>query len=77
MQSQNKILEKLNYYGISFPRFTKLTINFAQYAKKGGIKLISITDKKTSPLYKMSDVCLFCPYESSVFLILMSQQWLY
>jgi len=52
---------------ISFPRFTKLTINFAQYAKKGGIKLISITDKKTSPLYKISDVCLFCPYESSAF----------
>jgi DNA-binding MurR/RpiR family transcriptional regulator len=52
---------------ISFPRFTKLTINFAQYAKKGGVKLISITDKKTSPLYKISDVCLFCPYESSAF----------
>ena len=52
---------------ISFPRFTKLTINFAQYAKKGGVKLISITDKKTSPLYRISDVCLFCPYESSAF----------
>ena len=52
---------------ISFPRFTKLTINFAQYAKKGGVKLISITDKKTSPLYKISNVCLFCPYESSAF----------
>jgi len=52
---------------ISFPRFTKLTILFAQYAKKEGIKLISITDKKTSPLYKISDVCLFCPYESSAF----------
>lgn len=52
---------------ISFPRFTKLTINFAQYAKKGGAKLISVTDKKTSPLYKISDVCLFCPYESSAF----------
>ncbi len=52
---------------ISFPRFTKLTINFAQYAKKGGAKLISVTDKKTSPLYKISDICLFCPYESSAF----------
>ena len=52
---------------ISFPRFTKLTINFAQYAKKGGAKLISITDKKTSPLHKISDICLFCPYESSAF----------
>ncbi len=52
---------------ISFPRFTKLTINFAQYAKKRGAKLISITDKKTSPLHKISDICLFCPYESSAF----------
>jgi len=52
---------------ISFPRFTKLTINFAQYAKKRGVKLISITDKKTSPLHKISDICLFCPYESSAF----------
>jgi len=65
------ILRELNpedvILAISFPRFTQLTINFAQYAKKGGVKLISITDKKTSPLYKISDVCLFCPYESSAF----------
>jgi len=53
---------------ISFPRFAKLTIDFAEYTEKKGIKVIAITDSKTSPLFKVSEVCLFCPYEGSIFL---------
>ena len=52
---------------ISFPRFTNLTINIAKYAKNKGIKLVSITDSRISPLYKISNVCLLCPYKGFTF----------
>jgi len=48
---------------ISFPRYTKLTVDFAKSAYNENIKLISITDSKISPLYSISEMCLFCPYE--------------
>jgi DNA-binding MurR/RpiR family transcriptional regulator len=53
---------------ISFPRYAKLTINFAEYSKKKGSKVISITQNKISPLFKVSEVSLFCPYEGPTFL---------
>ena len=52
-----------------FPRFTKLTVDFAEYAKKKGVKVISITNSKISPLFKISEVCLLCPCEGSAFFI--------
>jgi len=52
---------------ISFPRFSKSTIDFAKYATKKGAKVVSITDSKTSPLFKLSKVCLFSPYEGVTF----------
>lgn len=70
-QSIFDILRELNsedlIVAISFPRFTKLTIDFTQYAKNTGAKVISITNSKISPLYKISDVCLLCPYKGSTF----------
>lgn len=51
----------------SFPRFAKLTIDFAQYAERKGVKIIAITDNRTSPLFKLSKVCLFCPHEGAIF----------
>ena len=53
---------------ITFPRFSKLTIDFAKYAHKKGVKIISITNDRTSPLYNLSKVCLFCPFEGVTFL---------
>jgi len=52
---------------ISFPRFSSLTINFSKYAKKKGAKVISVTNNLTSPLVKLSDVCLFCPHKGVSF----------
>jgi DNA-binding MurR/RpiR family transcriptional regulator len=43
----------------SFPRFSKQPIEFAEFAKKRGIKVVCFTDGRTSPMYKLSDACLF------------------
>lgn len=53
---------------ISFPRFSKLTLNFTKYARKRGVRILSITNNRTSPLYNLSEVCLFCPFEGVSFL---------
>ncbi len=52
---------------ISFPRYVSTTINFCKFAKKQGVKIVSITDSEISPLYKISDFCLFCTYEGITF----------
>jgi len=52
---------------ISFPRYAKLTLNLAQHASKKGTKVLSITHNKISPLCKVSEMCLYCPYEGSTF----------
>lgn len=52
---------------ISFPRYTNLTIDLARHAKKKGAKVISITNGRISPLCKISEVCLFCPYKGFTF----------
>lgn len=52
---------------ISFPRYSRKTIEFVAYAKKAGKKIISITDSKTSPLYAMSQVSILCPFEGVTF----------
>jgi len=66
------ILSELNFEDvaiiISFPRFSKLTIGFTKYAHKRGVKILSITNNRTSPLYNLSEVCLFCPFEGVTFL---------
>ena len=52
---------------LSFPRYNSTTIDFARIASEKGTKIISITDSRVSPLYNISALCLFCPYESSAF----------
>ena len=53
---------------ISFPRYTKLTIDFARYAAKKNVNVLSISDSRMSPLFGLSQVCLFSPYEGTTFL---------
>ncbi len=66
------VLKELNsedvVIAISFPRYTKLTIDFARAAESQGIQVMSITDSRTSPLFKLSQVCLFSPCEGSTYL---------
>jgi len=52
---------------ISVPRYTKITIDFAQYAAKIGLKVISITDSCISPLFPVSSVCLMANIQSAAF----------
>jgi len=52
---------------ISFPRYTKLTTNFTLYIKKIGTKILSITDNRASPLFELSDICIFCPHQGTTF----------
>ena len=62
-----KIGEKDVVVAISFPRYTKTTIDFSYLSRQNGADIISISDSKISPLYKLSTVALFCPCESEVF----------
>lgn len=52
---------------ISVPRYTKITIDFAQYAAQRKLKIASITDSRISPLFPLSSVCLFAPTQSATF----------
>ncbi len=44
--------------GISFPRYSKRTIQALQYAKDSGATVISLTDSNHSPLVPLSDIAL-------------------
>ena len=53
--------------GISFPRYSKLTVDVLAFAKREGATVISITDSVHSPLAELSDVTLFADNESDMF----------
>lgn len=44
--------------GISFPRYSKKTVNALTFARKSGAKVIAITDSVSSPLVKEADYFL-------------------
>ncbi len=44
--------------GISFPRYSKRTIQALQYAKDSGATVISLTDSESSPLVPLSHISL-------------------
>jgi len=52
---------------IGVPRYTKLTIEFAQYAVQKKLNVIAITDSSVSPLFSLSSICLFVPTQSATF----------
>lgn len=60
--SQNDVI-----IGISFPRYSKRTVNALNYAKNQGAKVISITDSDTSPLAPYSDCLLLARSEMASF----------
>lgn len=49
--------------GISFPRYSKVTMNTVKFAKDRGASIIAITDNELSPLYQMSEAALLAPSE--------------
>lgn len=45
-------------FAVSFPRYTKETVQIAQMAKDRGVKVISVTDRFLSPVGRISDLTL-------------------
>lgn len=65
-----EILEQLFRIGpedvliaISFPRYSKVTINTVKFARDRGATIIAMTDNDLSPIYQMSDAALLAPCE--------------
>lgn len=48
---------------ISFPRYSNVTMNAAQFAQDRGATIVAITDNELSPLYQMADAALLVPCE--------------
>ena len=65
-----EILEQLIHIGpgdvmiaISFPRYSKVTMNTVKFAQARGATIVAITDNELSPVYQMSDAALLAPCE--------------
>lgn len=43
---------------ISYPRYSKTTIDAAKFVKEKGVKIVSITDTEESPAYSLADASL-------------------
>lgn len=48
---------------ISFPRYSKVTINTVKFARDRGAEIIAITDNELSPVYRLSQAALLAPCE--------------
>ena len=48
---------------ISFPRYSKITMNTVKFAQDRGATIIAVTDNELSPVYQMSDAALLAPCE--------------
>ena len=48
---------------ISFPQYSKVTMNTVKFAQDRGASIIAITDNELSPVYQMSDAALLAPCE--------------
>ena len=48
---------------ISFPRYSKVTMNTVKFARDRGASIIAITDNELSPVHQMSDAALLAPCE--------------
>ncbi|MDD3346293.1 MurR/RpiR family transcriptional regulator [Oscillibacter sp.] len=65
-----EILEQLFRIGpedvmiaISFPRYSRVTVNTVKFAQDRGASIIAVTDNELSPVYQMSDAALLAPCE--------------
>lgn len=53
--------------GISFPRYSKLTVDVLAFAKKQGAAVLGITDSVHSPVAGTADITLYANNESDAF----------
>ena len=68
--SSSEIFEQLLRIGpedvmvaISFPRYSRVTLNTVKFAQDRGTSIIAITDNELSPVYQMADAALLAPCE--------------
>jgi DNA-binding MurR/RpiR family transcriptional regulator len=54
--------------GITFPRYTKTTIDVFRFAKTQGVKALAITDSLVSPIAEIADNVLLARYEAESFI---------
>ena len=48
---------------ISFPRYSKVTMNTVKFAQDRGATIVAVTDNELSPVYQMGDAALLAPSE--------------
>ena len=53
--------------GITFPRYSKLTVDVLEFSKRAGATVLGITDSPRSPIAKTSDIVLYADNESDNF----------
>ena len=53
---------------ISFPRYSRVTVNTVQFARDRGASIIAVTDNSLSPVYPFSDTALLAPCEMISFI---------
>ena len=53
--------------GISFPRYSKRTVDAMHFAKKQGAAVIALTDSRQSPLVELADKVLFAANDTDSF----------
>ena len=56
------------FIGISFPRYSKHTVDAMTFSKSRGAYTVAITDGKHSPCYDVADICLFAKSDMVSFL---------
>ena len=53
--------------GITFPRYSKLTVDVLEFSKRMGATVLGITDSVHSPIVKTADITLFADNASDTF----------
>ncbi len=53
--------------GITFPRYSKLTVDVLGFSKKSGATVLGLTDGAHSPIAKIADITLFADNASDTF----------
>lgn len=48
---------------ICFPRYRRRTVELTRAARGRGCRILAITDSPASPVYRLAEVALLCPYE--------------
>lgn len=53
--------------GVTFPRYSKLTVDVLGFAKKAGATVLGLTDSPNSPIARTADIILYANNESDTF----------